>query len=71
MRVFPKSYERYITTYEAAKFLDLSESCLARLRWKGGGPPFHKLGKNGRVRYKYSKLIEWAEDSGITYRRAN
>ena len=71
MQEIPQPYERYITTYEAAKFLGLSEACLSRLRWKGGGPPPYKLGKNGRVRYKYSDLVRWAESNNIECGRAN
>ncbi len=58
MRTDPDHFERYIPTYDAAKFLGLSDSCLERLRWKGGGPRYYKLGRNGRIRYKYSELIK-------------
>ncbi|QNL19959.1 helix-turn-helix domain-containing protein [Hyphobacterium sp. CCMP332] len=62
--------ETYVPTRDAAKFLGLSDSCLERLRWKGGGPRHYKLGKNGRIRYKYSDLIEWAEDNNFAYGRS-
>ena len=42
---------------EAAAFLKLSISWLAKTRRNGGGPPFIKLGKS--VRYSRAALLEW------------
>jgi excisionase family DNA binding protein len=49
---------RYLSSKEAAKFLSLSESTLAKWRVKGGGPPYVKLGR--RVAYAAALLDQWA-----------
>jgi hypothetical protein len=41
----------------ASKEIGLAESSLAKMRCKGGGPPFLKLGR--RVLYERSTLKEW------------
>jgi hypothetical protein len=48
-----------LTTANAAKYLALSPSCLAKLRCYGGGPRFCKLGR--RVTYRRSDLDVWRE----------
>jgi predicted DNA-binding transcriptional regulator AlpA len=42
---------------EAAEYLKLSESTLAKLRCRGGGPEYLKLGK--RVVYAKCDLDKW------------
>ncbi|MBD9652925.1 helix-turn-helix domain-containing protein [Ensifer sp. ENS09] len=48
-----------LETSEAAAFCRLSESYLEKLRCKGNGPAFLKLGR--RVRYRIADLIAWLE----------
>jgi predicted DNA-binding transcriptional regulator AlpA len=49
--------ERLLTIREAANFLRLSESWLAKARMRGDGPPFVKMG--GAIRYLESTLVRW------------
>lgn len=42
---------------EAARYLGLSESYLATLRSRGGGPAYHKLSR--AVRYSRADLDAW------------
>lgn len=49
---------RKLSCDEAASFLGLSRSWLAKLRVTGGGPPYLKIGK--RVLYEESDLQLWA-----------
>ncbi|MCP3960300.1 MAG: helix-turn-helix domain-containing protein [bacterium] len=49
----------FLTTQEAARYLRLRPSTLARWRSVGGGPPFRKFG--GRVVYSREELEEYAE----------
>jgi hypothetical protein len=46
-----------MTTNEAAIFLGLAKSTLAKLRCVGGGPEFLKLGRS--VRYERRPLLVW------------
>jgi|SRR6516164_4934757 predicted DNA-binding transcriptional regulator AlpA len=46
-----------LSTKEAAKYLGLSPSTLAKLRLSGNGPVYSKLGR--RVVYLIEKLKEW------------
>lgn len=46
---------------EAARYLGLSESYLAKLRWRGGGPTYHKLSAKA-VRYSRSDLDAWLDE---------
>jgi predicted DNA-binding transcriptional regulator AlpA len=46
-----------LTPDEAAAFLKLSKSWLAKARLKGNGPAYHKLG--GSVRYSVAVLQQW------------
>lgn len=47
----------YLTTVEAAGYLNCSRQYLEIGRCKGYGPPFCKLGR--AVRYRKSALNEW------------
>lgn len=49
--------DRLLTPREAAAFLHLSVSFLAKARMRGDGPPYFKPGR--AVRYRESGLIEW------------
>jgi excisionase family DNA binding protein len=44
---------------DAAEFLNLGQSTLAKLRASGEGPPFRKLGRS--VRYSRDDLEAWAD----------
>jgi predicted DNA-binding transcriptional regulator AlpA len=46
-----------LTPDEAAAFLKLSKSWLAKARLNGNGPAYHKLG--GCVRYSAAGLQQW------------
>jgi hypothetical protein len=48
-----------LTTSEAAKFLRLAPSTLAKLRLTGAGPPYCKLGR--RVIYRAADLTSWLQ----------
>jgi excisionase family DNA binding protein len=51
----------YLTTAEAANYLKLSASMLAKGRVEGGNtPPFIKMGRS--VRYRRSDLDRWATE---------
>lgn len=47
-------------TKDAAKYVGLSPKTLERLRTKGGGPRFHKLGR--RVVYREEDLEQWLQE---------
>ena len=49
--------ERLLTAREAANFLRLSLSWLAKARMRGDGPAYVKLGRS--VRYPESALVGW------------
>ena len=49
--------EPLLTAEEAANFLRLSLSWLAKARVSGTGPPYVKLGRS--VRYREGALVEW------------
>lgn len=54
----------YMTPDQAAELLGMTRCALAVARCKGkGGPPFLRL-PNGRIRYKRSDVVEWAEGAG-------
>jgi hypothetical protein len=42
---------------DAASFLRVSESWLAKARMRGDGPPFVKVGRS--VRYPEGSLLQW------------
>ena len=49
--------ERLLTPKEAATFLRLSLSWLAKARMRGDGPPYVKLGR--AIRYREGGLMQW------------
>jgi predicted DNA-binding transcriptional regulator AlpA len=51
--------ERLLTSREAATFLRVSESWLAKARMNGGGPPFVRVGRT--IRYAESALLQWTK----------
>ncbi len=51
--------DELLTPNEAAAFLKLSKSWLAKARLKGNGPAYHKLG--GSVRYSVAVLQQWVK----------
>jgi excisionase family DNA binding protein len=52
--------DRLLKTNEAAVYLGLGESTLAKLRLSGGGPVYRKFGRS--VRYASEDLQRWADD---------
>lgn len=52
---------KYMTTEQAAKYLNLSPRTLETMRWRGSGPPFAKLspGRSGRIVYDRDRVDEW------------
>jgi len=66
--VFP---DELLTSKEAARFLRVSESYLAKARMRGDGPRYRKLSR--AVRYVMSDLLAWVKASAKTstaeYRR--
>lgn len=48
---------RLLTPKEAARFLRVSKSFLAKARMTGDGPPFIKIGRS--VRYSEATLHQW------------
>jgi excisionase family DNA binding protein len=50
--------ERLMTSSEAAEYLQVSRSWLAKTRMRGDGPPFIKLGRRS-VRYSQAALQQW------------
>lgn len=56
-------HKAYLKTDEAARYLDLSESYLVKLRRASNdsdGPPFVRLGRRA-IRYRKVDLDAWAE----------
>ena len=51
------SFERWLTPMEAADFLRVSVSWLAKARMRGDGPPYVKLGRS--IRYSETALLLW------------
>jgi predicted DNA-binding transcriptional regulator AlpA len=45
---------------EAAEMTGLAPSTLAKLRSRGGGPPFIKVGR--AVRYPQDRLLRWLDE---------
>jgi predicted DNA-binding transcriptional regulator AlpA len=54
------SSERLLTVRDAANVLRFSESWMAKVRMRGDGPPFVKIGRS--VRYRESDLREWLQN---------
>ena len=50
-----------LTPAEAAAYLKLSKSWLAKARLNGNGPPYHKLG--GCARYSVTALQQWIKSN--------
>ena len=50
-------FEPLLTARDAANFLRLSESWLAKARMRGDGPPYVKIGRS--VRYGESALLQF------------
>ena len=48
-----------LTTQQVADWIGYSKQWLEIGRHRGYGPPFVKVGTNGRVRYRRSDVIEW------------
>jgi predicted DNA-binding transcriptional regulator AlpA len=46
-----------LTAKEAAKFLKLSLSWMAKARMRGDGPPYIQIGRS--IRYAEAALIQW------------
>lgn len=55
----PNGRERLLTPRDAASFLRLSPSWLAKARMRGEGPPYVKLGR--AIRYVEGALILWTK----------
>ena len=53
--------ERLLTPGEAANFLRLSQSWLAKARMRGDGPPYVKIGRS--VRYAEGALVQWMKSN--------
>jgi predicted DNA-binding transcriptional regulator AlpA len=51
--------ERLLTAKDAANFLRLSPSWLAKARGRGDGPPYMKLGRC--IRYGEGALLQWTK----------
>ena len=51
-------WDSYIPERQASEFLSLTTRCLQGWRYRGGGPPYHRIG--GRVRYTRRALAQWA-----------
>ena len=60
-----KQDETLLTPKEAAKFLRLSESFLAKARMRGDGPRYRKLSR--AVRYAMSDLVAWLKACAKTF----
>jgi predicted DNA-binding transcriptional regulator AlpA len=54
----PEGGERLLTPKEAANFLRLSESWLAKARMRGDGPPYIAVAPRA-IRYRESALLDW------------
>ena len=56
--VEPNSGGRLLTPREAADFLRVSESWLAKARMRGDGPPYVKVGRSGPVAQISSATVD-------------
>ena len=52
--------DHWLTAHLAAAYLTMSTSTLGRMRRRGHGPRYYKLGKRG-VAYKQDDLDDWIE----------
>jgi predicted DNA-binding transcriptional regulator AlpA len=48
-----------LTPKEAADYLRLSLSWLAKARMRGDGPPYIEIGERGPIRYAEAALLQW------------
>jgi predicted DNA-binding transcriptional regulator AlpA len=55
---------KVLSTKDAARFVGLSDSTLAKLRLNGNGPVYCKLGR--RVVYRMPDLEQWLESKTAT-----
>jgi predicted DNA-binding transcriptional regulator AlpA len=55
----PNWRERLLTAKEAASFLRVSPSWLAKARMRGDGPPYVKLGRS--IRYGEDAVVQWTK----------
>lgn len=55
----PLNNPDYLREPQVAETTGLAPSTLAKMRSRGGGPPFVKVGRI--VRYPEDKLLEWLE----------
>jgi predicted DNA-binding transcriptional regulator AlpA len=53
----PNCRERLLIPTDAANYLRLSPSWLAKARMRGDGPPYVKLGRS--IRYREADLLHW------------
>jgi hypothetical protein len=58
-RLIPLDPDAMLDEAEAAFLCCLSPRSLQALRWRGGGPPYVKLGKRRGVRYQRGDLLQW------------
>ena len=58
-RLIPLDPDARLDEAEAAFLCCLSPRSLQALRWRGGGPPYVKLGKRRGVRYQRGDLLQW------------
>ena len=61
-------FERLLTPKEAADFLRVSLSWLAKARMRGDGPPYVKLGRS--IRYTEGALLQWMSSPASVDERA-
>jgi hypothetical protein len=59
-----KTEVELLTSREAAAFLKMSESFLAKARMRGDGPRYRKLSRS--VRYDRADLVFWVKASAKT-----
>lgn len=62
-------YTPYLSRMEAAHYLGVSGSTLARWAMLGEGPRFHKVG--GKARYKIADLDTYIDSKAVEPARAN
>ena len=66
MRIDGKSIEQWrewLSSKEAADYTGLGFSTLAKLRLKGGGSPYAKIGE--KILYKKTDLDSWLESKRV------
>jgi hypothetical protein len=51
-----------LTPAQLARRLKVSESFLAKARWRGDGPPYFKIGRS--VRYRWGDVLSWLKRMG-------